>query len=102
MVGIDRLGEMADAVFGEDDPAKVFFKDSPIEIKTTDGEYVLSIKLPGVKKNDIDLWVKDGELIISVIDYQRNIMLPQALRDLELAKASYADGRFNVTFREAT
>ena len=100
-VGLPRLAEMARAVFGDDDPARVFHADRPIEIRRDGDATVLSIKMPAVRKEDVELWAKDGELIVTVLGYQRNILLPDSMLGFELASARFREGRFEVTFERA-
>lgn len=100
MVGLKKLELMAQKTFGDDDPTEIFYRDQPMKITGENGSYILSIKMPNVEKKDLDLWVKDGELIVSALGYQRHIMLPGALRDLDLIAAKYNDGRFDISFEK--
>jgi len=98
MVGIASLRKMAGEIFGDRDPSDIFYKDVPVEISQADGAYTMSIKLPHTAREDIDLWVKEGEVIITVHDYQRNIVIPRALMDYKLNKARFEGGKFRMEF----
>jgi len=106
IVGIDRLSEVADAVFGEGDPARVYYDVPPIRIEPAgQGEYHLDIHLPGVNKGALDMVVSGAELVVDLDNYRRNILLPRALIDCELASATFVEGdtlRIRFVEREIT
>jgi arsenite-transporting ATPase len=99
-VGLKRLAEMADAVFGEDDPGTVFYADRPIEVRREGAMTVLSIKMPVARKEEIDCWTKDGEVIVTVQGHRRNLLLPPSMRGMTLVSAKFQGGRFDVAFEK--
>ena len=96
--GLASLTKMAEEVFGDQDPTAIFYNDKPMEISREGGAYVITIKLPFAEKEDIDLWVKDDELIVSVKDAQRNILLPRVMAGHKLRRAGFENGKFRMEF----
>ena len=101
------LKEMAQKLFGEKgeqggdgDPTQHFFIGKPQEIFQQDGNYVLSIPLPLVEREQVHLHrsVFD-ELIVRIGNWKRNISLPMGLAKLEIDSAKYVDDRLNILFK---
>ncbi len=100
VVGLTMLGRMAEAVYGDRDPAAVFFAgqaQSVLPLAKGKG-YVLSLPLPLAEKSDIDLKQAGDELIIQVGFYKRNIILPRVLTALKPHGARLEDGRLLINF----
>jgi arsenite-transporting ATPase len=98
IVGVDLLGKMAENMFGEEDPTQVYFHEKPMEITNRGGEYILSLKLPFTEKEELDMWVKGDELILTIGNIRRNIFLPRSLSSLNIRGAKFEDDRLKVTF----
>ncbi len=102
VVGVRLLSLMAEDIFGGNDPAGVFYRESPMVITNEDGHYILSIRLPFTEKKDLDMWVKGDELILNIGKLKRNIFLPRSLSSLDIEGAGFRDGRLLVTFGKKT
>jgi arsenite-transporting ATPase len=100
MVGRKLLHDLAIDIFGETDPAEVFFKEPPIRTEQIDSNYVMSIHLPGTEKSDLDIWAAGEELIIEVGNYRRNILLPRSLAQREIVEAKFKGDDLNIVFGE--
>ncbi|UCD58070.1 MAG: ArsA family ATPase, partial [Candidatus Hydrogenedentota bacterium] len=98
MVGLKLLHALADNIFGDTDPARVFYKEPPIKTRQVDGQYRMSIHLPGVQKKDLNIWVAGEELIVEVGTYRRNILLPRSLAQFEVVEAKFEGDTLNITF----
>jgi len=99
ITGVDLLYKMAKKVYGNKDPAQVFFAKKPIIIEKADGGFDLSLNLPFVEKKDLDLTQKGEELFIKVGNYKRNILLPQTLLNYSLKGAKFEKTRLKINFR---
>jgi arsenite/tail-anchored protein-transporting ATPase len=106
LVGETMLRRTAEVVFGEEllqggegDPTRAFYSGSPQQIFAQDGHYVLSIPLPMLERDQVNLHrsVVD-ELIIRIGNWKRNIALPIGLSRLEIAGAQYEEDRLNILF----
>ncbi len=102
VVGVEMLDKMGKAVFGDSDPAAVFFQGKVQIIEpTTGGGFTLTMPLPLVTKNQVDLMQTGEELIVQVGDYRRNIILPRALAVLQVAGAKLDAGELRINFVRA-
>ncbi len=98
VVGERMLSRMAEAIYGEDDPARRFATSNPQRIDKEGTDYVLSLKVPFVEKSAIDLSRHNGDLYVTVGNYRREITLPRVLERRETAGASIEDGELRVRF----
>jgi len=97
---------MAATVFGTDpvrgghgDPTRRFYEGKPQDIFRRDNQYVLSLPLPLVARDEIELnrSVVD-ELTIRIGNWKRNVSLPTGLARLDITGAKYEDDRLNIVF----
>jgi len=98
MVGLDNLNAMAESIFGDDDPAKIYYSQVPQKLKKIDGYYELQINLPFATKEQVDITHREGELFITVGPYKREISLPRALTGTTVKGAKLEGGRLRVAF----
>jgi arsenite/tail-anchored protein-transporting ATPase len=97
--GTERLMRLADALYGDRNPVERMFDGSTHRIdKHPDGGYVLAVPLPFADKSDMDLYRSRDELTLRVGPYRRNIVLPYALWDLEIADAKFIDATLHIRF----
>lgn len=97
--GLEDLRSLASDVFGERDPIAPLSNEQPMEVFEEDGACMLAVRLPGIHRREIDLWVRGEELILKIKGFQRNILLPEAFRTRSLTEARLRDGVFRITFR---
>jgi arsenite/tail-anchored protein-transporting ATPase len=103
IVGAERLLEFGSELYTRQDPAAVLFNDDPMTIRKQGDAYVLSLRLPFTRREDLDLSQKADELFVRVGPYRRTIMLPRALLAREVTSAHVVDDRVDVVFeREST
>ncbi len=98
MVGIASLSKFSRDLFKEDDPTKCFNKEAPIKISKKGDQFLLMIKMPGVKKEDIGLLTSGDELIIKIKNFQRNLMLPRALQTRQIKEATIEGDWLKIIF----
>ena len=98
IVGIPMLQLMADALYGKDDPTRVFFRGQIQEFRKEDEHHVLSLALPFIEKGDISLTQSGDELIIRVGNFKRNIVLPHTLAGLTADGARFEEGKLKIQF----
>lgn len=106
VTGIKMLNKVSDAVFGAEavkggngDPTQRFFTEKTQEIFQRDNHYILSLALPLVARDDVDLHrsVFD-ELVVRIGNWKRNVSLPIGLARLDISGAKYEDDRLNIYF----
>jgi arsenite-transporting ATPase len=107
VTGMEMLRLMAQSLFGEvgerdgaGDPTQHYYTGKTQEIFRQDGHYILSIPLPLVEREQVNLHrsVFD-ELIVRIGNWKRNISLPMGLAKLEIDGAKYVDDRLNISFK---
>lgn len=108
VLGRTMLQRMAETMFGADpvrggsgDPTRTYYQGEPQQIFSRNGQYILSIALPLVEQDEVQLHrsVVD-ELIVRIGNWKRNIALPIGLARLEIAGAKYEGERLNISFRK--
>jgi len=96
VLGAERLRGLGKALYGNQDPAKCFFNESPYRFRKVNGNYQLHLKLPFVTGDDINLHKKVDELIIRVGGIKRHVALPQRIAHCEPLSARVKDGELIV------
>jgi arsenite-transporting ATPase len=100
VVGVDMLRRMADAIYGDADPSQVFYIGQPQTVEKNNGNYTLTLRLPFVTKDKVDLTRAGEELAISIGNYRRNLVLPRVLAGLEVSKARFERDTLVLEFVE--
>lgn len=101
VVGFDMLRLMAESTYGDRDPTGMFYKGKVQTVEKLNGEYRMELALPFIQKEAIDLTRSGGELVISIGNFRRNLMLPRVLVDLEIKRAAMEDQRLVITFGDS-
>ncbi|MFA9464227.1 MAG: ArsA family ATPase [Velocimicrobium sp.] len=65
--------------------------------KNKDG-YVLTLSIPYVKKEDMDLYQSETDVIIKLGNFKRNIPLPNSLRNYEIHSAKFDQESLHLQF----
>jgi arsenite-transporting ATPase len=99
VVGVQMLENLAAILFGDDNPAAVFYSGRSQTIEKVDGDYVLNVPLPLASKDAIDLKRLGDELIVRIGNQRRNLILPRVLVERDVAEARLADGRLRILFK---
>ncbi len=98
VVGAQMLRKMADAIYGDKDPSKLFYKGQPQTIEKSGEGYLLKIRLPFISKENVHLARNGDELAISIGNFRRNVILPRALAALNVNKASMEAEQLVISF----
>ena len=100
--GPETLRKLADEIYGDKNPVEQMFdgKTHTIEKDEITGQYKLYVPLPFVDKEDMDLYRSRDELTLRVGPYRRNIVLPYALWDLEIADAKFEESTLCIRFSD--
>ena len=98
VVGVEMLNRMGEAIFGDSDPAEVFFQGKAQTIEPAGSGFTLKMPLPLASKDQIDLMQTGDELVVQVGDYKRNIILPRALVAQQVAGAKLEGGELRISF----
>ncbi len=98
MVGVPLLGEMADEVYGDLDAMAILHRDDPIRVRKRGAGYVLTMRLPFVSRDEMDVHRRGEELYVRVGSYKRNLVLPQTLKRLVVREANFAGDHLEILF----
>jgi arsenite-transporting ATPase len=98
MVGTDMLDLFGQRVFGKSDPAAVFHRDKPMEVKKEGRAYALYLRLPFAEKDRIQVYAKGDELVVQVDNQRRHLVLPRTLAGRAVTSAGFTDQRLRVAF----
>ena len=98
VTGLKSLREMADCLYGEDDPARILYPTVTHEVRAEEGGFVLSLPAPFASKRDVSLAQRGDELSVHVGVHRRNIVLPRVLAGLTATSARLDEGRLSIFF----
>jgi arsenite-transporting ATPase len=98
MVGLDLLSDMGDEVYGTVNVTDILFRDHPIRVRRRASGYVLSLRLPFVSREDMDIHRRGEELFVRVGSYKRNLILPASLQRMEVRGANFVGDHLEIAF----
>ena len=99
--GFDGLRRLADALYGERNPAAIMSREQSHSIEPDgNGGFNLVVALPFADKTDMDLYHASDELTLRVGPYRRNIVLPYALWQMKVNSARFEQSRLHIHFTE--
>ena len=98
VVGLPMLERLGEAVYGALDPTAVLHQGQVDEFRQEDGQYVLTLTVPFITKEEISLSQAGDELIVEVGNFKRNIILPRALVGMESQGAKLEGNRLSIRF----
>ena len=96
--GLDRLGRIGDAMYGERNPADVFYDEPTFAIEEDGDAYVLRLRLAFAEEEDIDVRQVGDQLVVQVANQRSNYLLPNFLNYYVLTDASLHEGWLHVRF----
>jgi len=98
VAGIPMLKRLAAALFGERDPAQIFFEGQAYRIEKNADGYVLAVPLPFVDREDVSLLRKESELTLQVGARRRTFALPRVLAGRETRGAGFVEHELHIRF----
>ena len=99
VVGVERLRELAEAVYHGADPTEHFYRGRPYSVVRDGDVFVLSLELPFTTKEQISLSRHADELVVDVGTWRRNLVLPRALVRAEALGAQFEDHVLKIRFK---
>lgn len=101
VLGYESLLELGTRLYGERNPAEVFYVQRPYEFLQENGTHVIKVHLPFTQKREIDLTKVGDELIIRIGNFKKNLILPRIFLSLEARKAQLDGDTLKIYFGEA-
>ncbi len=96
-IGVDALARLADRHEGEVDPLAVPEQEG-MTVRASRGGFTLSLPLPLVRADQVDLKRRSDELLVTVDGHRRVLSLPSALQRCSATRASVREGRLRIRF----
>jgi arsenite-transporting ATPase len=98
VVGPEALLALGRELYGDRDPAATYRVDPPYRFTKKAGGYVLTLELPFVEKDDVELAAASGDLIVRIGNVRHHVPIPRTLSGHTPAGARVEDGRLTVRF----
>jgi arsenite-transporting ATPase len=98
-VGLPALLDVGRDLYRTADPFDLPPAAEPMTVDRDGDEFVLSVALPGVVGDAVDLARAGDDLVLTVGGRRRLLALPSALRRCEVVTAALMDGRLRIRFR---
>jgi arsenite-transporting ATPase len=98
IMGIQSLGELAQAVFGDLDPTQVFHRGPIQEVVHQGDTYILRLPLPHVEMDKVLMTKKGDEMIVEIGNFKRDITLPAVLANQDAKLARFVDKALEIHF----
>ncbi|MFF0827585.1 ArsA family ATPase [Brevibacillus sp. NPDC003359] len=98
VIGLPVLEELADIVYGTEDPSAMFYRGRTELIREVDGELHLELMIPFVDKAALDLTQTGDELTVNAGAYKRKVILPRVLMGRQVTGAKYVEDRLMIRF----
>ncbi len=88
--GLEAMQRIGQKLYGERNPGEVLFSEKPFVIEeNASGGYKLRMKLPFFEKNDFQIRLSGDELIITLGNKRRNLVLPKFLGHYRIKEYNY-------------
>jgi arsenite/tail-anchored protein-transporting ATPase len=79
IVGEAGLRRLADALYPDIDPAGIFSEERPYQFSKNGNQYQVSMHLPFITKQDVELAKRGDELIIRIGGFKQYLVLPRSI-----------------------
>lgn len=100
IVGKTLLNKIAKRVYETKDPTKIFYNEKPIRISKVKGGFDMYLKLPFVKKDNLDLLQDGDELYVRAGNYRRTILVPHTLLNHSITDAKFEKDNLKISFHK--
>lgn len=100
LVGEKILQEFSSKIYAQKDPVKTFYQKCPMKFEKVEDVLVLSLSLPFVQKEKIDLIPRREELIIKIGSYKHSVILPASLGYYQTIDATLEEEILKIYFKK--
>ena len=98
--GMDAIDRICSGILTGDELFDVNSKRTNEKFEKNDDGYLLSIFLPFVSKEKLDMHQADADIIIRIGNFKRNIPIPTTLRNYQITSAKLKDAELKIQFSE--
>jgi arsenite-transporting ATPase len=96
--GVDSLRGLGAGMYGGENPLGVVAAVPAVVVESRGTGFVLSLAIPFAERGEVDLVRRSDELVVTVQDQRRVLLLPSALRRCVVTGAALAGGRLAIDF----
>jgi arsenite-transporting ATPase len=89
--GLDLLDEIGDKIYGDEDPAAIFYNEKPFTIEDTKDFFKIRMKVPFIGEEDFSLDKYGDEIILNIANRRKSIILPRFTNFLKLYSHAYSE-----------
>ncbi len=98
IIGLSQLSVFAKACYGDVEVADRLSNAEPFRVEADGEQLLLSIHLPFVTREDVELGRTEDELVVTVGPHRHALLLPDSLARREVGGARFVDDRLVVEF----
>jgi arsenite/tail-anchored protein-transporting ATPase len=98
IIGIPQLTELAQTIYGSQDPTQIFYRGQIQEVTRVGDTYILRLPLPHVEMNKVVMTRKGDEMIVEIGNFKRDITLPSILANQEAKLARFVNKALEIHF----
>ena len=98
-IGSSALRELADALYGDTDPAELGVRRELLRVDQDGSDFVLAMALPLATRSAVDLARAGDDLVLTVGGHRRVLTLPSALRRCTVVAGDFDGTTLRVRFR---
>ena len=99
IINTERLYELSKEMFGDKNPADILYSSDRTQmLEKINGKYVLSLYLPNVEVQKLNVNIKGDELLVDINNFRKSIILPNVLVGRKTEGADFIEGNLNITF----
>ncbi|HEX2902539.1 MAG TPA: ArsA family ATPase [Jatrophihabitans sp.] len=98
-VGLPALAEVAEQLYGEDDPAVAAPVEPLLQVASLgENAFELTLRLPLADRSDVSAARLEDQLVVTAGGHRRVLALPSVLRRCQVVAGSVSDGRLRLRF----
>ena len=87
--GLPSLEQISESIYGEYDPAGVFYNDPPFRIEESKKHYIIKLKMPFAEDEELTVNKIGDELVIQLLNKRKNLFLPKFVHFYQMEKHEY-------------
>lgn len=99
IVGEEGLRKLGDVLYPNIDPADRFSEKRSYQFRKVEDAYQLTMQLPFLAKQDVDLAKHGDELIVTIGGFKRHVSLPRSLANTKATGAKLTGKQLIISFQ---
>lgn len=97
---IEGIGRMAEEFLNDPELFQIHQVRSKEQYEKNGDAYLLRVSIPGVSKENLELFQTGNDVIIRINNVKRNITLPDVLRKCDITRADIEEGNLVIRFEK--